>query len=497
MLSDEYSDTHKSVPLSESLKNKTVKGVGWSFIDNLSSSGITFLVGLVLARLLTPSEYGIMAILTIFIAVSNSIVDSGFSNALIRKTDAKQVDYNTVFLFNLLVSGLLYVALFFAAPAISVFFKEPLLVEVMRVIGWVLVINALAIIPRTLFVKAVNFKTQTKVSLIASISSGVVGIGIAVAGMGVWSLVGQQLSRQLLNTLFLWIYCKWRPAWEFSVQSFKELFGFGSKLLLSGLLDTVFKEIYSLVIGRCYTSAQLGQYTRASQFNQIFSSNLTTVIQRVSYPVLSSIQDEPERLREAYRKVIKNTMLISFACMLGLAAVAKPLIIILIGEKWLPAVGFLQIICFSGMLYPLHAINLNILQVKGRSDLFLKLEIVKKIIAVGPLVLGVLFSIEYMLWGSVCTSFIAYFLNSYYSANLINYPTKEQIKDILPTFLVSFVTAAAMWSLTLLSLSNWLLLPLQCLLGTILAIFIYERLHLPEYVEVKQLAFSLIRRKKF
>ena len=481
----------------ESLKHKTVKGVGWSFIDNLSSSGITFLVGLVLARLLTPSEYGIMAILTIFIAVSNSIVDSGFSNALIRKTDAKQVDYNTVFLFNLVVSGLLYVVLFFAAPSISVFFKEPLLVEVMRVIGWVLVINALAIIPRTLFVKEVNFKTQTKVSLIASISSGVVGISMALAGMGVWSLVGQQLSRQLLNTLFLWIYCKWRPVWEFSIQSFKELFSFGSKLLLSGLLDTVFKEIYSLVIGRCYTSAQLGQYTRANQFNQIFSSNLTTVIQRVSYPVLSSIQDEPERLREAYRKVIKSTMLISFACMLGLAAVAKPLIILLIGEKWLPAVGFLQIICFSGMLYPLHAINLNILQVKGRSDLFLKLEIIKKIIAVGPLVLGVLFSIEYMLWGSVCTSFIAYFLNSYYSANLINYPTKEQIKDILPTFLVSFVTATAMWSLTLLHLSNCLLLPLQCLLGIILAVLIYERLQLPEYTEVKRLTLMLLRRKRF
>ena len=438
-----------------------------------------------------------MAILTIFIAVSNSIVDSGFSNALIRKTDARRVDYNTVFLFNLLVSGLLYVVLFLAAPAISRFFKEPLLVEVMRVIGWVLVINALAIIPRTLFVKEVNFKTQTKVSLIASISSGVIGIGMALAGLGVWSLVGQQLSRQLLNTLFLWIYCTWRPAWEFSMQSFKELFGFGSKLLLSGLLDTVFKEIYSLVIGRCYTSAQLGQYTRANQFNQIFSSNLTTVIQRVSYPVLSSIQDESERLREAYRKVIKSTMLISFACMLGLAAVARPLILILIGEKWLPAVGFLQIICFNGMLYPLHAINLNILQVKGRSDLFLRLEIIKKIIAVGPLVLGVLFSIEYMLWGSVCTSLIAYFLNSYYSADLIDYPTKEQIKDILPTFLVSFVTAAAMWSLTLLSLSNWLLLPLQCSLGIALAVLIYECLHLPEYVEVKQLAFSILRRKKF
>ena len=304
----------------------------------------------------------------------------------------------------------------------------------MRVIGWVLMINALAIIPRTLFVKEINFKVQTKVSLISSISSGVIGIGMAFGGMGVWSLVGQQLSRQLLNTLFLWVYCKWRPVLEFSVQSFKELFGFGSKLLLSGLLDTIFKEIYYLVIGRCYTAAQLGQYTRASQFNQIFSSNLTTVVQRVSYPVLSSIQDEPDRLREAYRKVIKSTMLISFACMLGLAAVAKPLIVLLIGEKWMPAVGFLQIICFSGMLYPLHAINLNILQVKGRSDLFLRLEIIKKIIAVGPLLLGVFFNIESMLWGSVCSSLIAYFLNSYYSASLINYPTKDQLKDILPTF---------------------------------------------------------------
>ena len=482
--------------MTESLKNKTVKGVGWSFIDNLSSSGVTFLVGLVLARLLTPSEYGIMAIITIFIAVSNSIVDSGFSNALIRKVDARRVDYNTVFFFNLVVSAVLYVVLFLASPAISVFFKEPLLIEVMRVIGWVLVINALAIIPRTLFVKEVNFKTQTKVSLIASISSGVVGIGMALAGMGVWSLVGQQLSRQLLNTLFLWIYCKWRPVWEFSVQSFKELFGFGSKLLLSGLLDTVFKEIYSLVIGRCYTSAQLGQYTRAGQFNQIFSSNLTSVVQRVSYPVLSSIQNEPERLKEAYRKVIKSTMLISFACMLGLAAVAKPLIVLLIGEKWLPAVGFLQIICFSGMLYPLHAINLNILQVKGRSDLFLRLEIIKKIIAVGPLALGVLFSIEYMLWGSVCTSVIAYFLNSYYSAGLINYPAKEQVKDILPTFLVSFVTAFVMWTLTLLSLPYGVLLPLQCLVGIALAIVIYEGLHLPEYREAKQLVFSVIKRKK-
>lgn len=482
--------------MSESLKQKTVKGVGWSFADNIANSGITFLVGLVLANILTPEEYGIMAMVTIFIAVSNSIVDSGFSNALIRKINIRSVDYNTVFYFNLIVSIFLYLILYVSAPAISVFFKEPVLVDVMRVIGWILIINALAIIPRTIFVRNINFKAQTKVSLIASVSSGVIGIGMALTGWGVWSLVGQQLSRQLLNTVFLWFFCRWRPLWEFSIQSFKELFGFGSKLLASGLIDTIYRDIYYLIIGRFYSAADLGQYTRASQFNTIFSSNLTSVVQRVSYPVLSSIQNEPERLLGAYRRVIKTTMLITFACMLGLAAVAKPLIVILIGEKWLPAVYFLQIICFSGMLYPLHAINLNILQVKGRSDLFLKLEIIKKIIAVIPITLGIFFGIEFMLWGSVCTSFNAFFLNSYYSAGLIGYPTLRQIKDVLPTFLVSLIVAGIMWGLSFLPLSYYIILPLQLIVGLVLAYLIYERIQLPEYMEIRGMALSIFRKIK-
>ncbi len=477
------------------MTDKTVKGVGWSFIDNIASSGVTFLVGLVLARLLTPAEYGIMAMIAIFIAISNSIIDSGFSNALIRKIHIDRIDYNTVFYFNLLVSIVIYLLLFFASPAISSFFKEPILINVTRIIGWVVIINALAIIPRTIFVRNIDFKTQTKISLISSISSGIIGIGMALSNMGVWSLVGQQISRQLLNTLFLWIFCKWRPVWEFSIKSFRELFGFGSKLLLSGLLDTIYKNIYYIVIGRFYTSSQLGQFTRAEQFKTIFSSNLTTVVQRVSYPVLSSIQEEPERLREAYRKVIKITMLVTFACMLGLAAVSKSLLLILIGEKWLPAVHFLQIICFSGMLYPLHAINLNILQVKGRSDLFLKLEILKKVIAIGPIIIGIFCGIEYMLYGSVCTSFIAYFLNSYYSADLINYSTKKQITDILPTFLVSLFTSAAMWSLSLLDLSAYIIFPCQLLLGVILIFLIYEKMHLSEYLEIKRLMIGIIKRK--
>ena len=436
-----------------------------------------------------------MAMIAIFIAVSNSIVDSGFSNALIRKVRIDRVDYNTVFVFNLIVSIVLYILLYTSAPAISLFFKEPVLTNVLRVIGLILIVNALGIIPRTILVRGIDFKTQTKVSIISSVSSGLVGVGMAIMGFGVWSLVWQQLSRQILNSLFLWIFCKWIPQWEFSIKSFKEMFGFGYKLLLSGLLDTLYKNIYYVIIGRCYSPAQLGQYSRAEQFNMIFSSNLTTVVQRVSYPVLSSIQEEPERLREAYRQIIKTTMLVTFACMLGLAAVAKPLIIILIGEKWLPAVSFLQIICFSGMLYPLHAINLNILQVKGRSDLFLKLEIIKKTIAVFPILIGIFYGIEYMLWGSVLTSFIAYFLNSYYSADLIRYSTIEQIRDVLPVFTVSFTIAAVMWLFSLLDISVYIQLPTQIIVGLTLAFAVYERLRLPEYLEVKRLGLSALHKK--
>lgn len=482
--------------MTATLRDKTLKGISWSFVDNIAGSGITFLVGLVLARLLSPAEFGIIGMITIFIAISNSIVDSGFSNALIRKLDASDKDYNTVFVFNFGVSLLLYLLLYVAAPAISLFFNEPQLIPVTRVVGLVLVCNALGIIQRTLLVKAVNFKTQAKISIIASSGSGIIGIGMALYGFGVWSLVAQQLSRQLLNSLFLWMFNRWRPAIQFSVNSFKELFGFGSKLMISGIINTVYQNIYYLIIGKFYTPSQLGQYTRAEQFKTIFASNLTSVIQRVSYPVLSSIQNEEERLLAAYRKVIKTTMMVTFACMLGMAAVAKPMILILIGEKWLPAVTYLQIMCFAGMLYPLHAINLNILQVKGRSDLFLKLEIYKKILAIIPITLGIFFGIEYLLLGSVFNSFVAFFLNSYYSSTLINYPSSRQLKDILPAFAISIVTAGIMWPLSFLPWNNWIILALQLGIGVSIAWLLYEQSRLSEYLELKSILRSYLKKFK-
>lgn len=477
-----------------SLKGKTIHGVIWSLIDNVSSSGVIFFVGIILARLLTPEEYGVMAMVSIFIAISNSIIDSGFSSALIRKVKVKPIEYNTVFYFNLLISLLLYICLFFISPFITLFFREPILCEVMRVIGLILIINALSIIPYTIFVREINFKTQTIISLIASVGSGVIGVWMAFSGQGVWSLVGQQLGRQCLNTLFLWFFCHWKPTVSFSMTAFKEMFGFGSKLLLSGLLDTIYKDIYYIVIGRCFSSSILGQYTRAKQFSMVFSTNLTTVVQRVSFPVLSSIQDDSIRLREAYRKVIKSTMLVSFACMLGLAAIAKPLLILLISDKWLPAVYFLQIVCFSNMLYPLHAINLNILKVKGRSDVFLKLEVIKKVLAIFPILVGVYLGIEMMLWGSVIISVISYFLNAYYSASLINYSVYEQLKDIFPSFIVSLGVGFLMWSISLLSISYYLMLIIQLSTGFILAYLIYNWLRLDEFLEIKSIANNYVKK---
>ncbi len=478
--------------MSESLASRTIKGVSWSFVDSISSQGITFLVGLILARLLTPDDYGLIGIITIFISVFNSIVDSGFSNALIRKNDATDKDYNTVFVSNMVISLILCLILYFCSSLIADFFGRPQLDALLKVMSCIVIINAFAIIQRTLLVKRIDFKTQTKISLISSITSGVIGVVMAFKGLGVWAIVGQQISRQLLNTIFLWVYAKWYPKLQFSLESFKELFGFGWKLLVSGLIDTVWREIYQVVIGKCYSPATLGQYTRAQQFGSIFSLNLNAVIQRVSYPVLSSIQDDRVRLKAGYKRIIKITMLVTFTLMLGMAGAAEPMVRALVGDQWLEAVPFLQIICFQMMLYPLHCLNLNMLQVQGRSDLFLRLEIIKKCIALIPILLGIFINIYWMLIGSVITGFLAYYLNAYYSGPAIDYAIKEQIKDILPSFCVAMSMALVIYAMSYIPISSFLLFPLQILAGAVITVALCKIVKLPEYMEIESIAMGLI-----
>ena len=480
----------------QSLKDKTVKGTFWSAADAFLGQGITFLVGLVLARLLSPEEYGLIGIITIFISIFNSIVDSGFSNALIRKNDANETDYNTVFWCNLCISVILCITLFFCSWPIADFFDRPPLVPLTQAMSVIVIINAFAIIQRTILVKKIDFKTQTKASLFSSITSGIVGICMAFSGCGVWSLVGQQLTRQTLNTLLLWIFNKWRPRRVFSWASFKELFGFGWKLLVSGLINTVWNQVYQVVIGKCYTPAALGQYTRAEQFAGIFSQNLTYVVSRVTYPVLSSIQDDKLRLKEAYRRIIRCSMLVSFSLLLGLAAVANNFVYVLIGEKWMECVPMLQIICFSMMLYPLHSINLNMLQVAGRSDLFLKLEIIKKSIAVVPILLGVFIGIYWMLISSVVVGVISYFLNAHYSGRFLDYNVGAQIKDIYPSFIICLIMASLVYMLGQLSINPYVALPLQIIIGAGIVIGIGEMVKLNEYVELRKIAIDFIKRNK-
>lgn len=468
--------------------------MGWSALENVTRMGVTFVVSIILARLLSPEEYGLIGILTIFIAIFNAIVDSGFTNALIRKQDATDTDYSTVFYTNLVLSVVLAAVLFFCAKPISVFFERPELVSLTQVMSSVVIINSLSIVQRARTIKDIDFKTQTKITFISSLGCGVIGIAMAYMGYGVWALVGQQISNQLLTTILFWLYNKWMPKVVFSRASFNDMWAFGSKLLASSLIDTAWKEVYQVVIGRCYSPATLGLYTRAKQFADLCSSNLTSVVQRVSYPVLSSIQDDRARLKGAYQRVIKTTMLPTFVLMLGMVACAESMIYVLIGEQWLECVPMLQIICIYGMLYPLHALNLNMLQVQGRSDLFLKLEIIKKIIGLGPLLLGVFVNIYWMLAGTLITSLISYYLNAYYSGPFLNYSIKEQVKDILPSFGVSMMMAIPVFAMSFIPMNPFVLLPLQIAVGALITIGICEAIKLPEYLEIKDISMPIINK---
>ena len=414
------------MPSSSSLKKKTIAGMSWAAIDSIASQGILFLVGLVLARLLSPAEYGLIGMITIFISVSNTIVDSGFSNALIRKKDITDEDYSTAFVFNIVLSVLMYAILFLCSPLIARFFHQEQLTLLTRVVGIVIIINSFSIVQKTKLEKDIDFKRRAIVSVVSSSVSGVVGIVLAFCGFGVWALVAQQLTRQSVRAVGLWVSARWAPSFKFSKQSFKYQFGFGWKLLVSQLLNTIWNESSKLVIGRCYSSAMLGQYTRAHHFANLLSTNMTMVLQRVSFPVLSSIQDQKERLKANYKRLIKASMFLSFVLMLAMAATSKPLIFVLIGKKWEQATVYLPILCFNFMLYPVRAINSNMLKVVGRSDQLLILEIIKKIIAIGPLLIGIFVSIYWMLWANVLTGIIGYILNSSFSGKFIHYSTWEQ-----------------------------------------------------------------------
>lgn len=477
----------------EGLKQKTVSGFIWSFADNFANQGLLFIIGIILARLLTPKEFGLIGMITIFIAVSESFINSGFSQALIRKKECTETDLSTVFYFNLAVGVFCSASLALAAPLISSFFDEPQLTNLIRVLGLVLIIDALTLVQRTTLTRRIDFKLQTKISVISIIFSGALGITMAYTGFGVWSLVAKTLSQKGMNSFLLWIWNRWKPLFIFSKRSFNELFSFGSKLLLSGLIDTIYRNIYLLIIGKYFSAQELGYYTRADQFKNLPSKNINGIISRVSYPVLSQIQNNPEKLKKGYKKIIKSTMFISFVLMSGMAAMAEPMVITFIGEKWRPSILYLQLLCFVGALFPLQALNLNMLKVKGRSDMFLNLELIKKVLAVPTIIIGIIWGIKIMILGMWLNSIIAYYLNSFYSGRLISYPIKEQVIDILPGLLLALSMGITVYlSGRFLPADYFVKLIVQVILGILMVLGMGEVLKFEPYLEIKGIVLTKI-----
>ena len=452
-----------------SLKDKTVKGVIWSAVDRFSAQGIQFVFSILIARLLVPEDYGVIAMLNIFLAVSQTFIDSGFGTALIRKIDRTETDFSTVFYFNIAVAVFFYLGLFFAAPAIANFYNTPLLVPVTRVTAINLVIGSLSGIHNAKLSIAIDFKSRAKISIVSAVLTGSVGLWMAYSGYGVWALVVQTVFAGIIRTIMLWIIVKWYPKFVFSWQSFKEMFSFGSKLLASGLLDTLYNNIYTLVVGKVFSSSTLGVYAKAQALAEFPSSNITGVLQNVSFPVLSSIQNDEDKLAGAYKRFIRVSAFVIFPLMLGLSSVADPFIRLLLTDKWENTIYLLQIICFSMMWYPIHAINLNILQVKGRSDYFLKLEIIKKIQGVLILCVTVPMGIIAMSYGQVVSSLISLYLNTYYTKKLIGYGLWDQMKDLLPIFIHSLL----MWGLVLLVVNLMPTLWLKLIVGVLSGMIYY------------------------
>lgn len=432
----------------QTLKQATTKGLFWSSVERFSNQGVQFVFSIILARLLSPSDYGIIAMVTIFFAVAQSFVDSGFSNALVRKTDRVEEDLSTCFYFNIGVGIIAYIVLFLIAPLVANFYSQPILSPIIRITGLEVMLNSLCVVQQALFTIKIDFKSQAKITLSATVISGIVGILLAYQGYGIWALVWQGVASSIVRMGLLWLMSKWRPRTGFSKSSFNYLFGYGSKLLASGLLDTIYNNIYPIVIGKFYNPAQLGNYSRALGWAQLPSANITSILQRVTFPVLSAIQDDTLRLQNSYRRLLKLSAFIVFPLMMGLAAIASPLIRVILTAKWDGCVLYLQILCFALMLYPIHAINLNLLQVKGRSDLFLRLEIIKKIIGVVILIITIPLGITAMCLGMVFSSIICLIVNTYYTSRFIDVGLLTQLKDLRIILINSLVMGGGIYILT-------------------------------------------------
>lgn len=479
-----------------SLKDRAIKGVFWSLLERFGNQGIQFVIGLILARLLLPEDYGLIGMILVFISLAQVFVEGGFPAALIRKSNVSSNDYSTVFWFNLVVAVFCYVLLFVSAPFIAEFFKEPKLVFLTRIVGLNVIINSFGIIQKTILTKSLNFKSQATINLSSILISGVIGVYCAYNGYGVWALVIQNLSRNVFMSTAFWISSNWRPQAIFSESSFKELFGFGSNLLLSALINAISENLYSIIIGKLYNAKSLGFYTRANQFQKLPVSSIYGAIGVVSYPVLSELQNNTQQLKEGYRSMIKLVAFILFPIMTILAAISEPMIHVILTDKWLPSAPILQILCIVGAFYPLHAINLDILKVKGRSDLFLKLEVFKQILNIVMIIICYKWGVIGLVWGSVVLNFVCYYLNSFFSKKLLSYSFLDQLQDISIFIFISALVFGSLLLLKILIVKPSYYLVAAPLSGLALYFLIALILNVKEIAKTKEIVLMLTKSSK-
>lgn len=456
----------------DNLKQKVSKGLLWNTIHNLSMKGIQFLLMLFMARLLSPDDYGTVGLLAIFIQLSNTFAESGFSLALVRKQDRTQVDLSTAFYFNIVVGIICYFIVFCIAPWVADFYSKPILTSLLRVLALTIPISSLGTVLVAMMNYNMQFKKQAMISITHTLVSGALGLAMAFMGYGVWALVGQSLIATCLGTVLCWLLNRWHPSWIYSWKSFHEMFGFSSKLLLTRIIDTIYGNVYSIVIGKVYSPATLGHYTRAQNWTTMPSTNIVGILNNVSFASLSKIQDDIERLRSVYRKMIKTSAFIVFPLMFGLSAVSLPLIFFTIGTKWELCAQILQIICFMFVFMPIQSLNINLIQAMGRSDLSLKISVVGKVLSLLVLFGSLPFGIIPMCWFSVISSVVILLINFYYVSKLLGLSFLNQLKDLFPSACLSAIMyIAVLFTIRLFSI-DWI----QLLAGIFVGMALYTGL---------------------
>ena len=479
----------------ENLKNKTIFGLIWRFIERCGAQGVTFVVSIVLARMLDPEVYGTLALVTVFTAILQVFVDSGLGNALIQKKDSDHLDFSTVFYFNIFACLAVYFLIFFTAPYIAQFYGVADLVPLIRVISVTVIISAVKNVQQAYVFKHMLYRKFFFSTLGGILGAAVVGIVMAYRGYGVWALVFQQIFNVFVDTLILWVTVKWRPALAFSFERLRTLFSYGWKLMVSSLLHTVYTNLRSLLIGKLYTTEDLAYYNKGQSFPSLVVTSINTSIDSVLFPAMSSQQDDREIIKSMTRRTISTSSYIMWPLMVGLATVATPLIELLLTEKWLPAVPYLQIICITLAFEPMQTANLNAIKAMGRSDLYLKIEIIKKSISMGILLLSVRLGVIAIAVSGLIYAFLATVINSHPNAKLLGYSYIEQIKDMFPSVVLSLFMGLAIYPVTFLQIPLIAVLLIQVLLGVVIYIGLSQLFKLEPYKYIKDSILSLLKGK--